>query len=50
MNSDVSRQEMTHITLVTGDKLSETERTLIETQIEFICKTQLIPLEGLIIE
>jgi len=40
---------ITHITLVTGDKLTETERSLVEQQLEWICETQLIPLKGLII-
>jgi len=41
---------VTHITLMTGDELSENERNLLDLQIRWICHIQLIPLKNITIE
>jgi len=40
---------VTHITLMTGDELTENERQLLDLQIRWVCESQLIPVEALII-
>lgn len=40
---------VTHITLMTGEELTENERQLLDLQIRWVCESQLIPIEGLII-
>ena len=40
---------VTHITLVTGAELTENECNLLDLQIRWVCESQLIPVEGLVI-
>jgi len=49
-NNNYTEKHRTVITLDTGDRLSENELSLLDTQIRFICEAHLIPVINLTIE
>jgi len=50
LSEENTEKHRTVITLDTGDRLSENELSLLDTQIRFICEAHLIPVINLTIE